>query len=1245
MPDQAASTNPTKVPDDEAVLAWEADNFDLPPVIGAIRTDGLPPTEVHHTPEGGGSAGNHPAAQPPSHPDDSPTVISRMPVRGILPEDARGNSLRGRRLAHFELIAPVGVGGMAAVIKGRDLQLDRTVALKVLPPEMATDPENVRRFHQEARAAAKLDHENIARVFFCGEDQKLHFIAFEFVQGDNLRTILERRGRLPVGEAVNYILQVATGLAHAAGRGVVHRDIKPSNIIITPTGRAKLVDMGLARSLAPQDDRGLTQSGVTLGTFDYISPEQALEPRDADVRSDIYSLGCTFYHMLTGQPPVPEGTAAKKLHCHQHEAPVDPRQFNPDIPDEVAAILARMMAKNPRDRYQRPEHLVQHLLRTAQKLDTSHNRADGVLFVDAPLPAAPARPLLLAALAVAAVIVLVFVVQQSTPNDPGPVPFVKPAARAAVNPPNKETGRQPDKESRRQGERTTPSPPGVPAARSAEDRASFTFDGDVEKLEQFLRVLREEAPGKSRIELTLKAPLAIGSAPPGSNMKFLRGGLELRGKQITIRGVAPETTVWLAYSAGEGEPQQLTALTLEARERVDLENLRFVLYGGNAVERTAVHLKGAQAAHRIENCQFIQVSPSADRPLRSVVLEGTTGTAPTARPTLRLYRCAFVGGDSTVGAPGDPLALQIIKGGRDAVTRRNRAEIEVEQCVFGPHQSCFHLEGAAELAEKDLELLHCSFLLGEGSAAFQLTPRVRCRLGVSYCLFSRPASVVTDKTVLVRQEVGTAAQPDQPDQDLRFVGFDNRYHNLDVYWDGQNTSSDLRDFKLRLGTARGGDTQSRTLDRVWRNVSPLLALGKLQLADAFQPRTDTVELRTVGKHLIGAEWCAGKDYTDGLGEPTDVRPPAVVRSPKIVDPKLRGAESGTFRTLGQALEEVADGDTVLIRHKGVLAITPVTLEKLGKGSVTIKPAPGYRPVLKLETAERETALFRIHDSRITFQDLEFRLDPGQTEFDVQAVAALLGDGSCAFERCVVTLAEPSGGKLAAVLVESGTRRPKEAKVTRTPAIRFENCLVRGNGDLVWCRAGRPFRLTADNTLAVLNGSVLSVEAIRGEEPEGAKTVLEFRHVTARVGGHLLRLRPANKDLKGIVPLSCEPADCLFATLGGKALVYVAGGDADETALRDKLTWKGSKNAYNAPWLVDQQPLLGMMRKPFDREKWKMFTGEMDGKFLESIKFAGGSDMDRPTDARPDQFAVSDTDLKPFGCLVDRLPAPSSRSEE
>ncbi len=269
---------------------------------------------------------------------------------------------------------------------------------------MAQDPPGNRPLAastRRPRSAARLDHENVARVFFCGADQGLQFIAFEFVEGDNLRTILERRGRLPLAEALHYILQVAAGLAHAAQRGVVHRDIKPSNIIITPTGRAKLVDMGLARSLERQGEKDLTQSGVTLGTFDYISPEQALEPREADVRSDIYSLGCTLYHVLTEAIRlVPEGTAAKKLHHHQHVKPRDPREVVPGLPDEAAVILDRMMAKRPQDRYQSPEQLVHHLLLAARKLGGPNNVPEGVLTVEAALPPPPGgRPLLLAGVA------------------------------------------------------------------------------------------------------------------------------------------------------------------------------------------------------------------------------------------------------------------------------------------------------------------------------------------------------------------------------------------------------------------------------------------------------------------------------------------------------------------------------------------------------------------------------------------------------------------------------------------------------------------------------------------------------------------------------------------------------------------------------------------------------------------------------------------------------------------------------
>jgi len=341
-------------------------------------------------------------------------VISKLNQAPPRIEASFAGDVKGQRLAHFELDEPIGVGGMAAVIRARDLQLDRFVALKILPRDMASNPEPVRRFQQEARAAAKLDHENIARVFYCGEDQGIHFIAFEFVEGENLKALMDRRGPLPAPEAIGYMLQVALGLAHASARGVVHRDIKPSNIIISPNGRAKLVDMGLARSLETRQDGGLTHSGVTLGTFDYISPEQALEPREADVCSDIYSLGCTFYHVLTGQAPVPDGTVAKKLYHHQHVDPADPRQLNPKISDDMAGLLSRMMAKERSQRYQRPEELIRHLYLLARKFGAIAE-TDRALLLDSPLPRPPKmRPLALVITAAAAMVAFVLLLTPSS---------------------------------------------------------------------------------------------------------------------------------------------------------------------------------------------------------------------------------------------------------------------------------------------------------------------------------------------------------------------------------------------------------------------------------------------------------------------------------------------------------------------------------------------------------------------------------------------------------------------------------------------------------------------------------------------------------------------------------------------------------------------------------------------------------------------------------------------------------------
>ena len=280
-----------------------------------------------------------------------------------------GKLIQGTQLAHFVVTKYIGGGGMGRVYLGVDQALDRKVAIKVLPTQRAQDHASVARFMNEAKSAARLNHEHIAQVYFAGEHNSIPFIAFEYVQGTNIRTYVENHGVLPLPQAITYLLQISHALAHAATHQVIHRDVKPSNILITSGGRAKLIDMGLARLLSHANvDNDLTASGVTLGTFDYISPEQARDPRNADARSDIYSLGCTFFFMLTGRPPFPEGTVLQKLLQHQGDDPPDVRDFQPNIPQYISQIIQKMMAKDPRSRYQTAAELVDDLTEAAKMI-------------------------------------------------------------------------------------------------------------------------------------------------------------------------------------------------------------------------------------------------------------------------------------------------------------------------------------------------------------------------------------------------------------------------------------------------------------------------------------------------------------------------------------------------------------------------------------------------------------------------------------------------------------------------------------------------------------------------------------------------------------------------------------------------------------------------------------------------------------------------------------------------------------
>jgi hypothetical protein len=298
------------------------------------------------------------------------TVISGRPsAAGKSAATAEiGRLLEGHSLGPYRLDQFVGGGGMGAVFRALDTTLDRVVAVKVLSRQQSNDEEMLKRFRNEAQSAARLDHENIGRVHAVGSDDGWHYIVFEFIEGTNLRDVIVKEGTFDLARTIDVTIQVADALEHASQREVVHRDIKPSNIIITPAGRARVVDMGLARLHHMAGDQDLTVSGMTLGTFDYISPEQARDPRSADVRSDLYSLGCTVFFMLVGRPPFADGTMVQKLLQHQQDLPPAIEALRPDVPKRFAQILGRLMEKNPKDRYQRPADLVADLTTMADDL-------------------------------------------------------------------------------------------------------------------------------------------------------------------------------------------------------------------------------------------------------------------------------------------------------------------------------------------------------------------------------------------------------------------------------------------------------------------------------------------------------------------------------------------------------------------------------------------------------------------------------------------------------------------------------------------------------------------------------------------------------------------------------------------------------------------------------------------------------------------------------------------------------------
>ncbi|WP_233579090.1 serine/threonine-protein kinase [Tautonia sociabilis] len=738
----------------------------------------------------------------------------------------------GDRLDSFEVQQAIGVGGMGAVFRALDVRLDRFVALKVLPPGQAHEAENVRRFYQEGRAAARLDHENIARVYTIGQDKGLHYIAFEYIDGTTIRQRVEQHGPLPVAEAINFTLQIAGALVHASERGVVHRDIKPSNIIVTQQGRAKLVDMGLARRFEREGaDDGLTQSNMTLGTFDYISPEQARDPRSVDTRSDLYSLGCTIYHMLTGQPPFPGGTVLQKLLSHREEPAPDVRVLNPAVPADLSAIVLKLMAKDPDRRYQTPEQLVRDLLTLAGALGLRSISPEGLVWMNA----APRTPGLerhlfwsLPAAGLALVVGVLLWLGREPELDPAlplpPEPFELAETTSSARQPSGTSSAPAAPERSPAPPSASSSGPGLASStprKGAEPSATASAPREVwVRADEDLRaVLRSEPPG-STIVLRDNGPYLL---EPAAGAAPIRADLTIRAAADThpVLQAAPDE----AFAADSGP------LLHFAGGRVTLEGLTFRLSGstgpailaeGTALALSRCDIRGAGLPAAVE-----LVAPDLEAD------DGPIGPDPGRMP-VRLESCTLAGGRVGLLARG-PMTLWLqdcsIAERGPAIWFNNTSGTPAPVPDFGfepppPAPST----PAAPPVPAHLVLSHVSLLAGSEPVLRFDGTSIRVVASDSLVAPPRSPEFGSGRTVLVAI--------DDPDR-LSWMGINNLYARIDQYLATTSGGGRARIFEFDawaggLGIAEASSAAST--EHVWVEDDPGAALARdVPPALAFRP--------------------------------------------------------------------------------------------------------------------------------------------------------------------------------------------------------------------------------------------------------------------------------------------------------------------------------------------------------------------------------------------------------------------------
>lgn len=1112
--------------------------------------------------------------------DDAPTEIKSMPIEApIDPElpNLADRELLGTTLDHFELLDCIGVGGMGRVYRARDNRLDRLVALKVLAPDLAKDGEICRRFEQEAKAAARLDDRHFARVYFFGEDKGLKYIAMEFVEGENLRRKIQLSGRLDFTTVLNIGLQIARGLAHAASCGVVHRDIKPSNIVITPTGTAKLVDMGLARSFFQSSSPAseLTHAGVTLGTFDYISPEQARDPRDADTRSDIYSLGCTLYHALTGRPPFPEGTALQKLLQHQSDSVTDPRRLVADLPDPVNAVLMKMLAKNPKDRYQSPGELI-HDLRAVSRL------------LEIPLPDEPGYvgevgvgqtvwerqlvwlvPMILFLASIAG---YSFVFQGKTippdtsPNVASALPLSPPPPVPAAT------------------IKTAPVVPDAPPAASI----SSSSKGETVRVGR----PRDVLPTDDLHQAVMNAEDGEELILHGNHydIQFTQSGDKL------LSGVIIDKNLTLV---GEGT-DEAGMTTIEIDDNRDGKD--------GFSDLSLFDIQGANVAFKNLRLR-VRCSREAPAGINTVAVEDGS---------LHLDNCNLILDGSPKEGATTPCAM--VKANSYDLSRPSK--IVAHRCYFGGGQDCFRLGGRGDI---QVELVNCAFQefeetfdiggpgktsckldhvsLFAGGPVIKLPQLGRATFQVADSVFSR----LRGSSAPLIQVIGD----DSPQIVPWWRGSRNLYHGFDkgllevANAPKAQLLDELREWGIDEGEASqemqhslwpwalvdpkkppfGNREIEKNAVRVFRlkENSPARKLaedggpigvrisptGNIYSSDSL---AEELALDSPPKILASPEPLA-------LPSPTTTKveaKPAEVPTTLYVDPSAQiGTERGVFRQLSNACNEVAAGGTavIILRTNETVEVADV---KLSGQKLTIRPEKDFHPTIRLRSPlsgeSQPPAMFQLSArARLRIEEVPIIVDSSgwtasnTTEDIVRAAFECDQECSVELENLAVQLGKGSRTRSMTLFQAKAPFAPLFMGVfgtnqTEPSNLTLRRCNVRTLTGLLAAEPSAYWNAVVEDCFVAAEGIVLSVE---GKSNGGGKQANKFvtRHTT-----YLLQDSLAAIEVSGRMPdpprrLEIDSTECAYIGSGRGAPLTRCIGDLDPRAQKDSIPWMGNVNFF------------------------------------------------------------------------------------